>query len=43
MNLRQLIDLNIYDHDDVKRVIKNCDHVINLVGILYENRRQKKN
>ena len=39
----ELFKTNIYDHDDVKRVIKNCDHVINLVGILYENRRQKFN
>ena len=35
--------VNIFSSEDVKRFLKNCDFVINLVGILYETRRQKFN
>ena len=28
---------------DVKRILKNCDYVVNLLGILYETRKQKFN
>ena len=37
----ELFKTNIFNPDDVKRVLKNCDLVINLVGILYESRKQK--
>ena len=37
----ELFKTNIFDQEDVKRVLKNCDLVINLVGILYETRKQK--
>ena len=37
----ELIKTNIFNVDDVKQVIKNCDYVINLVGILYEKKWQK--
>ena len=37
----ELFKTNIFDIDDIKKILKNCDHVINLVGILYENRKQK--
>lgn len=39
----ELFKTNIFNSDDVKQVIKNCDFVINLVGILYETRKQKFN
>ena len=39
----ELFKTNIFNPEDVKRVIKNCDFVINLVGILYETRKQKFN
>ena len=39
----ELFKTNIFDPEDVKRVLKNCDLVINLVGILYETRNQKFN
>ena len=39
----ELFKKNIFDKDDVNRAIKNCDFVINLVGILHETRRQKFN
>ena len=39
----ELIKTNIFDSEDVKRVLNNCDIVINLVGILYETRKQKFN
>ena len=39
----ELFKTNIFDKDDVNRAIKNCDFVINLVGILHETRRQKFN
>jgi len=37
----ELIKTNIFNVEEVKRVLKNCDYVINLLGILYENRKQK--
>ena len=37
----ELFKTNIFNPEDVKRVLKNCDLVINLVGILYETRKQK--
>ena len=39
----ELFKTNIYDQESVKQVLKNCDLVINLVGILYETRKQKFN
>jgi len=39
----ELFKTNIFNQDDVRRVLKNCDFVINLVGILYETRKQKFN
>ena len=37
----ELFKTNIFDPEDVKRVLKNCDLSINLVGILSETRKQK--
>jgi len=37
----ELFKTNIFNAEDVKAVIKNSDSVINLVGILYETRKQK--
>jgi len=37
----ELIKTNIFNTEDVKRVLKNCDYAINLLGILYETRKQK--
>jgi len=39
----ELFKINIYNPDDIKRVLSNCDLVINLVGILYETKKQKFN
>jgi len=39
----ELIKANIFNTEDVKQVLKNCDFAINLVGILYETRKQKFN
>ena len=39
----ELFKTNIFNEDDVKRVLKNCDLTINLVGILYETKNQKFN
>ena len=39
----ELFKINIFNIEDVKRILKNCDLVINLVGILYETRKQKFN
>lgn len=39
----ELFKTNIFNLEDVKQVLKNCDFVINLVGILYETRKQKFN
>jgi NADH dehydrogenase len=37
----ELIKTNIFNEEDVKQVLKNCDYVINLVGILYQTKKQK--
>ena len=37
----ELFKTNIFNPEDVKQVLKNCDFAINLVGILYETRKQK--
>jgi len=37
----ELFKTNIFDEEDLKIVLKNCDLAINLVGILYETRKQK--
>ena len=37
----ELIKTNIFNTEDVKRILKNCDYAINLLGILYETRKQK--
>ena len=39
----ELFKTNIFNQEEVKRVLKNCDLAINLVGILYETRKQKFN
>ena len=39
----ELIKTNVFNSEDVKKVLKNCDIVINLVGILFETRKQKFN
>jgi len=39
----ELFKTNIFNSDDIKQVLKDCDLVINLVGILYETRKQKFN
>ncbi len=39
----ELFKTNIFNSEDVKQVLENCDLVINLVGILYETRMQKFN
>ena len=37
----EFIDFNPKDFSKIKEAIKSCDIVINLIGILYENRKQK--
>ena len=37
----ELFKTNIFNTEDVKQVLKNCDLAINLVGILYETRKSK--
>ena len=39
----ELFKTNIFNKDDIKEVLKNCDFVINLVGILYETKKHKFN
>ena len=39
----ELFKTNIFNPEDIKEVLKNCDLAINLVGILYETRKQKFN
>ena len=39
----ELFKTNIYNPDDIRKVLKNCDAVINLVGILHETSKQKFN
>jgi NADH dehydrogenase len=37
----ELFKTNIFNPEDVKKILTGCDFVINLVGILYETRKQK--
>jgi len=37
----ELFKTNIFDTDNVKKILENCDLVVNLVGILYETKKQK--
>ena len=37
----ELIKTNIFNQEDLKKVLNNCDLVINLVGILYETQKHK--
>ena len=37
----ELFKTNIFNTDNVKQVLENCDLVINLVGILHETKKQK--
>jgi len=37
----ELFKTNIFNPEDIKQVLKNCDFVINLVGILNETKKQK--
>jgi len=39
----ELFKINIFNPNDVKQILKNSDIAINLVGILYETRKQKFN
>tara|TARA_B100000029_G_scaffold428467_1_gene438397 strand:+ start:8045 stop:8986 length:942 start_codon:yes stop_codon:yes gene_type:complete len=39
----ELFKTNIFNQEDVRNVLKNCDLAINLVGILHETRKQKFN
>jgi len=39
----ELFKINIFDSENVKQFLKNCDYAINLVGILYESKKQKFN
>ena len=39
----ELFKTNIFNVENVKEVLRNCDLVINLVGILFETRKQKFN
>jgi NADH dehydrogenase len=39
----ELFKTNIFNSEDVKRILSNCDLAVNLVGILYEKRKQKFN
>ena len=37
----ELIKTNIFNAEDVKQILQNCDYAINLLGIFYETRKQK--
>ncbi len=39
----ELFKTNVFNQEDVKKVLRNCDLAINLVGILHETRKQKFN
>ena len=39
----ELFKTNIFNKEDVRKVLKNSDFVINLIGILNETRKQKFN
>jgi len=37
----ELFKTNIFNSEEIKQVLKNCDYTINLVGILHETSKQK--
>jgi uncharacterized protein YbjT (DUF2867 family) len=37
----ELFKTNIFNEEDVRKILNNCDLVINLCGILFENSKQK--
>jgi len=37
----ELFKTNIFNSNDLRKILKNCDYVINLIGILHETRKQK--
>ena len=37
----ELFKTNIFDPNDVSKILNNCDYVINLIGILNETKKQK--
>ena len=37
----ELFKTNIFELEDIKKILRNCDYVINLVGILYQNSKQR--
>jgi len=37
----ELFKVNIFNSNDIRNFLQNCDFVINLVGILFEKRKQK--
>jgi len=39
----ELFKTNIFNEDDVRKVLEGCEFVINLVGILHETKKQKFN
>jgi NADH dehydrogenase len=39
----EIIKANIFNPEDIKQILNNCDIAINLVGILYETKKQKFN
>ena len=39
----ELFKTNIFNPNDLRNILENCDLVINLVGILYESKNQKFN
>ena len=39
----ELFKTNIFDYEDVRTVLNNCDFAINLCGILFETKKQKFN
>ncbi len=39
----ELFKVNIFNEQDIRKVLKDCEFVINLVGILYETKSQKFN
>ena len=38
----ELFKTNIFNAEDVRKVLKNCDYAINLCGILFENKTHNK-
>ena len=37
----ELFKTNIFELEDIKKILRNCDYVINLVGILHQNSKQR--